>query len=172
VVTAAGAQADPALDYGRSLGAFLVTWSGSAYGYGQVVHEGGALSGNNQGLTPAALAERIAASGGGEPSGNQAVVWANGTNTAILSRRFRPLQAGFTATPTAGLAPLTVQFTVTATPAGVADQGRWFFGDGGSSAQPYPQHTYTQTGVYTVSGRVTDTQTGEWDVLSAANGTC
>jgi len=125
---------------------------GSAYGYGQVVHEGGALSGNNQGLTPAALAERIAASGGGEPSGNQAVVWANSSNTAILSRRFRPLQAGFTATPTRGLAPLTVQFTTTATPAGVADQGRWFFGDGsallttggGSSTQPYPQHILRQ----------------------------
>ena len=50
------------------------------------------------------------------------------------------------------MTPLTVEFTTTATPPKMADQERWFFGDGSSSSQPYPQHTYTQT--------------GEWDVLT------
>jgi len=75
--------------------------------------------------------------------------------------------------PTQGVISLTVQFTDAATPVGmngpVADQWFWTFGEGGAelpSTQRNPLHTYPNPGLYAVSQRVTDTQTGEWDVLS------
>ncbi len=70
--------------------------------------------------------------------------------------------ADFTASPTMGIAPLTVQFR---------DQSKglcsgswdWSFGDGGSSTSKNPSHTYTQGGNYTitltVSGSPSDTVT-------------
>ncbi len=99
----------------------------------------------------------------------------------VYGQRFRPLQAGFTAEPRYGPAPLTVQFTDAATPVGqfgpVADQWYWTLGDGSAllttgggaelpSTQRNPLHTYQNPGIYAVSQRVTDTQTGEWDVLT------
>ncbi len=60
------------------------------------------------------------------------------------------IQASFSASPVAGVAPLAVQFTDTSTgPA--ADGWSWDFGDGGSSTAQSPSHTYTAGGVYTVS---------------------
>lgn len=59
-----------------------------------------------------------------------------------------PVVAEFTATPTSGSAPLTVQFTDQAT--GDISQWWWFFGDGYGSTQQNPSHTYTGEGIYTV----------------------
>ncbi len=141
--------------------------------WGRVAHESGQLSGNEQRLWNYATGSRVATSGAGGPTGNHLVVWDNSANTVIYGQRFRPLQAGFTAEPRYGPAPLTVQFTDAATPVGqfgpVADQWYWTFGEGGAelpSTQRNPLHTYQNPGIYAVSQRVTDTQTGEWDVLT------
>lgn len=55
----------------------------------------------------------------------------------------------FTASPTSGSAPLTVQFTNQS--AGRVSEWWWFFGDGQASREQSPSHTYTANGIYTVS---------------------
>lgn len=60
-----------------------------------------------------------------------------------------PLVAGFTADPTSGPAPLPVQFTDAS--AGGATSWSWNFGDGGTSTERNPAHTYANEGIYTVT---------------------
>ena len=60
----------------------------------------------------------------------------------------RPV-ANFTATPTSGTAPLTVQFTDTSTNAPTS--WSWTFGDGGTSTAKNPSHVYADPGTYTVT---------------------
>jgi PKD repeat protein len=57
--------------------------------------------------------------------------------------------ADFSAALTSGVAPLTVQFTDQST--NNPTSWSWSFGDGGSSTQQNPAHTYTKPGFYTVS---------------------
>lgn len=61
--------------------------------------------------------------------------------------------ANFTATPTTGTAPLTVQFTDRSQ--NVVTSWEWTFGDGGSSTERNPQHTYSSVGTYDVKLKVT-----------------
>jgi PKD repeat protein len=61
--------------------------------------------------------------------------------------------ADFTATPTAGLYPMTVTFTDAS--AGNVSTYYWNFGDGTYSALENPVHTYTWPGTFTVSLTVT-----------------
>jgi len=62
--------------------------------------------------------------------------------------------ADFTASPTKGVAPLTVTFTNTST--GDYTSSLWDFGDGITSTLTSPTHTYTAVGVYTVTLTVSD----------------
>jgi PKD repeat protein len=61
-----------------------------------------------------------------------------------------PLTVAFAANPTNGLVPLTVSFTS----GGVDSSGHtnsnwnWTFGDGSSSTNQYPSHTYTNSGTF------------------------
>jgi PKD repeat protein len=64
--------------------------------------------------------------------------------TAVL-----PPVADFTASPTEGYAPLTVQFTDRSS--GTITGRSWAFGDGGSDTVPDPVHTYNNPGAYTVT---------------------
>lgn len=64
------------------------------------------------------------------------------------------LAASFSASQTSGLAPLTVRFTDTSTDQPTA--WTWDFGDGATSALQNPSHTYTTTGVYPVTLKVTN----------------
>ena len=64
------------------------------------------------------------------------------------------LTADFTATPTRGRPPLTVQFTNTS--AGDYTSSQWDFGDGATSTETNPAHTYAQAGTYTVKLTVGD----------------
>jgi|LSQX01.2.fsa_nt_gb PKD repeat protein len=64
-----------------------------------------------------------------------------------------PLVASFTASPTSGLAPLTIAFTDTST--GEPTSWSWTFGDGSTSDKQNPTHTYTAPGTYTVTLTVT-----------------
>jgi PKD repeat protein len=63
------------------------------------------------------------------------------------------LQAAFTANPTSGNAPLVVLFTDKST--GNPSVYMWNFGDGGTSRNPSPAHTYLSKGTYTVTLTVT-----------------
>ncbi|MCA0453051.1 MAG: PKD domain-containing protein [Chloroflexi bacterium] len=62
--------------------------------------------------------------------------------------------ASFTADPTAGDAPLTVNFTSTSTGDGLTYA--WDFGDGTTSADANPSHEYAQAGQYNVTLTVTN----------------
>jgi len=59
------------------------------------------------------------------------------------------VSADFTATPLNGTAPLEVQFTDVST--GGPTSWSWDFGDGGTSPEQSPQHTYAVPGTYTVT---------------------
>lgn len=59
------------------------------------------------------------------------------------------LTADFTATPTNGVVPLAVNFTDAS--AGMVTNWLWDFGDGGTSTDANPTHTYNAMGSYTVS---------------------
>jgi PKD repeat protein/subtilisin family serine protease len=61
--------------------------------------------------------------------------------------------ADFRGNPTAGAQPLTVHFTDQST--GTVYNWQWDFGDGGTSTQQSPSHTYTNVGSYTVIFKVT-----------------
>jgi PKD repeat protein len=67
-----------------------------------------------------------------------------------------PEGADFDASPTRGPAPLFVDFTDQST--GDIISWEWDFGDGSSSNQQNPSHTYTDPGTYTVSLTITDTE--------------
>ena len=71
-----------------------------------------------------------------------------------------PPVASFAATPTNGLAPLTVQFTNSSTS---ATSYAWNFGDGKTSTATNPSNTYTNAGTFTVT--LTATGSGGTNVL-------
>lgn len=77
-------------------------------------------------------------------------------NESLLSdtvANYIALKASFTATPVTGQAPLAVSFTDTS---GGDVTGRlWQFGDGATSTQQNPSHTYAAAGTFTVSLTVT-----------------
>jgi PKD repeat protein len=62
--------------------------------------------------------------------------------------------AEFTANTTSGNAPLAVGFTDQSTGSPVS--WHWSFGDGATSDEQNPEHTYTNTGIYTISLEVTN----------------
>ena len=70
----------------------------------------------------------------------------------------RPPTADATAKPTAGPAPLTVDFSSARStdPEGSIVGYRWDFGDGETSSRANPTHTFTENGVYKVTLTVTD----------------
>ncbi|RXE56201.1 hypothetical protein ABH15_08615 [Methanoculleus taiwanensis] len=63
------------------------------------------------------------------------------------------VESNFTANATAGPVPLAVQFTDTSI--GDPTVWNWSFGDGATSAEQHPVHTYTAAGTYTVNLTVT-----------------
>ncbi|MBP7410659.1 MAG: PKD domain-containing protein, partial [Methanoculleus sp.] len=89
-------------------------------------------------------------------SGNT-VVWQNGRGAdadiySFIYTGGAPPVAEFAADPTAGMVPLTVRFTDRST--GSLEEWEWEFGDGGTSPEQNPEHTYENAGNYTVSLRV------------------
>ncbi len=62
------------------------------------------------------------------------------------------LVANFTGNPTSGSAPKMVSFTDTST--GFPTSWSWSFGDGGTSTEEDPSHTYASAGIYSVSEMV------------------
>jgi PKD repeat protein len=78
------------------------------------------------------------------------------TGTFYFKRTSEPpevVEADFTADLTSGLAPLTVKFKDQST--GDLTSWSWDFGDGSTSTEKKPAHTYADPGTYTVSLTVT-----------------
>jgi PKD repeat protein len=83
-----------------------------------------------------------------------------GTDTRVETDVIRVRPAGpiadFTISAAVGEVPLMVQFADTTVPGSAAiTDWLWNFGDGGTSPNPSPSHTYDQPGIYTVSLTVT-----------------
>jgi serine protease AprX len=78
---------------------------------------------------------------------------AAGSNTETKSEYINVTKkvptADFSASATSGKAPLKVQFTDRST--GSPTSWKWSFGDGSSSTQKNPKHTYSKAGKYAVS---------------------
>ncbi|MGO9690240.1 MAG: PKD domain-containing protein, partial [Syntrophobacteraceae bacterium] len=79
----------------------------------------------------------------GGPGGN------SNPQTTSITVVSPPPVANFSATPTSGTAPLSVQFTDAST--GPVTNWSWVFGDGGTSTSQDPIYTYSTPGTYTVS---------------------
>jgi gliding motility-associated-like protein len=83
------------------------------------------------------------------------IVTASGCRDTVIVRDgiktgTRP-QAAFTATPRDVCAEMSVQFTDLSTPANEVNGWLWDFGDGGTSIQQNPEHTYTDTGYFPIT---------------------
>jgi len=78
----------------------------------------------------------------------------NNQNTHCLAASVA-VQADFVGDPLAGNAPLTVQFTDKST--GAITSWSWDFGDGETSTDQNPSHTYANHGTYTVALTVENT---------------
>ncbi len=75
------------------------------------------------------------------------IIWDGAYELSFLS----PLSVAFTATPTSGDAPMSVQFTNASFNGGVTvDSYFWDFGDGITSTQQNPAHVYASPGTYDV----------------------
>jgi formylglycine-generating enzyme required for sulfatase activity len=75
------------------------------------------------------------------------------------------LAADFRADVTSGAAPLAVQFTDLSVPgASSITSWSWLFGDGGTSIEQDPPHTYTVAGTYNVSLTVTTSEGGDTEL--------
>ncbi|WP_301662883.1 PKD domain-containing protein [Methanoculleus frigidifontis] len=85
--------------------------------------------------------------------------------TAVFAPLGEPLRADFTADPARGQAPLTVRFTDLSE--GGPTGWSWSFGDGATSTEQHPVHTYTAAGSYTVN--LTVTASGDSDTLVRAD---
>ncbi len=78
-------------------------------------------------------------------------------NTIKIIATYRSLQAVFTPSRASGLAPLIITFD-SGDSEGVIDRYGWDFGDGTTSTEESPVHTFEETGTYTVTLRIYDDQ--------------
>lgn len=79
-----------------------------------------------------------------------------GSTTQTITVIDTPPVADFTASPTYGSEPLTVNFTDASTSHDGITSWNWTFGDGETSTEQNPIHTYTSAGLYTVSLTVSE----------------
>ena len=96
------------------------------------------------------------------------------TTISVSSTSVAAPTADFSASPTSGTVPLTVDFTNLTS--GSVTAWAWTFGDGGTSNAASPSHTYTNSGTYTVeltatnsTGSNTKTQSGYITVSSSTS---
>jgi PKD repeat protein len=87
-------------------------------------------------------------------SGDEVPNWSPLSNNALISTPVNLLTSSFSATPDSGEAPLTVQFLDQSL--GEPEIWEWDFGDGTTSNLPNPEHTYQQSGQYTLRLKVSN----------------
>jgi PKD repeat protein len=75
------------------------------------------------------------------------------SHTITVTNAPSPVTASFTASPSSGRAPLTVQFTDQSS--GPVTAWSWNFGDGSSSTTQNPSHNYNSAGTFTAALTVT-----------------
>jgi hypothetical protein len=97
----------------------------------------------------------------------QGISWTNQPGGATASGysitcQASSLMADFTANTTSGDVPLTVHFTDLSTNAPIS--WAWTFGDGGTSTEQNPSHTYTAAGTYTVTLTATNAEGSDDEV--------
>ncbi|MDP2794200.1 MAG: PKD domain-containing protein [Sulfurisoma sp.] len=76
------------------------------------------------------------------------------TGTATVMAEVPTLTASFQVAPASGIVPLTVSFTNNSTSSSSWDvllTYRWDFGDGQTSTETHPTHTYSSTGIHVVT---------------------
>ena len=78
-----------------------------------------------------------------------------GTVSNNISGAVAELTANYSAEPTSGQSSLTVHFTDLSTGNPGIQSWHWNFGDGGTSAEQNPSHTYYRSGSFTVSLTIT-----------------
>lgn len=88
-----------------------------------------------------------------------------GTVPAPMPPSANPPQSAFSANMTSGTAPMDVTFTSTST--GTITSYSWDFGDGTTSVEQNPTHTYSTPGTYSVTLSVTGS--GGSDAQSNSN---
>ncbi|NOT93104.1 PKD domain-containing protein [Ferruginibacter sp.] len=86
---------------------------------------------------------------------------ANGDSNVVIKSQYITVNAApavaFTGSPLTGCFPLPVNFTDQSTPgSGTITSWQWDFGDGASSNTQNPSHTYTASGNYNVTLRLTN----------------
>ncbi len=90
------------------------------------------------------------------------IVGTSGANALVVTEMIRtvePVVANFVGNPTSVYTNNPVQFTDQST--GEPTSWAWNFGDGGTSTEQNPTHTYTVHGTYTVSLTVSDGVSGD-----------
>jgi len=112
-------------------------------------------------VTAGTFAVRVRATGKGTPATAYSNFASLGAYTLTVSAPQAPGVAPIAvlnASATGGVAPLPVQFdsTGSADPDGAISSVSWDFGDGTSSLEANPWHTYTAPGIYTARLTVTD----------------
>lgn len=102
-------------------------------------------------LVPGDYTVRITVADGAGATASYAAI------VTVLTGTNQPPHVSLTASPTMGHAPLTVNFSAAASdPDGQVVSYNWDFGDGMTSSQVAPSHTYQSIGDYTVSVTVAD----------------
>ncbi len=79
-------------------------------------------------------------------------------NTVSLTAACPPLACTASGTPTSGTIPLMIQFTGSADGGCPAVTYSWDFGDGDTSSEQNPSHTYEKMGTYTAALTATDSK--------------
>jgi PKD repeat protein len=147
-----------------AIGVIIVSWSDNEIVLGGF---GSSLGINNSGIWNIGVGDPLVVN-----------IWTQGGhalyNTTVSGSQ-APV-ANFTATPTSGMAPLTVRFTDTSTNSPI--NWSWSFGDGSTDTMENPVHVYTGAGTYNVSlnatnaaGSNTVTKTGYITVTGSNNPT-
>ena len=112
---------------------------------GELVGEGPELEWESEGLGNLVVTHRIQLAG--TEAGFE-------SSDEILGRPVELIRVSFAPSRSSGTYPLTVKFRDDSDGRGVSYQ--WDFGDGGSSSQRHPTHTYEEAGDYSVTLTVTN----------------
>lgn len=138
-----------------------VTYAGGGGGGGttgtMLPGTGGTGGGGNGTQTGGGQAGTNGLGGGGGGGGSGGKGGDGGSGVVIIRYLTYAFTSNFTASNTSGLQPLLVQFTDTSTTSDATiDLWDWDFGDGDTSTDQNPDHTYVSAGTYVVNLTITN----------------